>query len=217
MLQFKTVNVWIEGTMPLLQHRFGEHAEASVPGGENGKGQVRSAMPGESETAREEAEKVCYRSKEGWLYLPSTAIARLLREQGGTMKAKGTRKSLKYIVPAAVLMSDEIIRLYDSDRKTPLRDFEIDSRPVTIPATKGRIMRHRPKLPIWTANFRLRIKVDLLTETTVRELLDGGGACIGIGDYRPEKGGPFGTFDVVSWEIDGTSPAKQKPQRIAAS
>ncbi len=217
MLQFKVVDVWIEGTMPLLQHRFGEYAEASVPGGENGKGQIRSAMPGESDTARQEAEKVCYRSKDGWLYMPSTCIARLLREQGGTMKAKGTRKSLKYIVPAAVLMPQEFIELYLSDRKTRLADFEVDSRPVTIPATKGRVMRHRPKLPLWTAHFQLRIKPDLLTEATVRDLLEGGGACIGIGDYRPEKGGPFGTFDIVSWQVLETAPKEKRPLKIAAS
>ena len=30
-------------------------------------------------------------------------------------------------------------------------DAEVDSRPVVIPSTKGRIMRHRPKLETWQA------------------------------------------------------------------
>jgi hypothetical protein len=218
MVQFKVIEVWIEGTMPLLQNRFGEAAEASVPGGENARGQVRSSTPGETRSARDVATAAAYREPgTGALYVPGPAIGRMLREQGSSMKSKGSRKSLKYIVPAAVLVLSDTIPLYELDRKTRITKFEVDSRPVVIPATKGRVMRHRPKIPVWTARVELRISVELLTEATVRELFASGGACIGIGDYRPEKGGPFGVFDVVSWEEIAVSPARRKNGAVVAN
>src|SRR5262249_3353768 len=103
-------------------------------------------------------------------------------------RARGRRKSLKYLVPAAVVVLDELCPLYQSDRTTPITDFEVDSRPVTIPATKGRVMRHRARFNEWVVVVTLRIDEDILEEAIVRQLLMEGAAQIGIGDYRPEKG-----------------------------
>ena len=40
-------------------------------------------------------------------------------------------------MPAGVRMGDDVIELYEPDGKTRKKDFEVDSRPVTIPSTKG--------------------------------------------------------------------------------
>lgn len=191
----KTITVSIKGTTALLQHRFGEAAEG------DGNSVARNAIV-QRGTPREEAEKVVYRNGKREFYFPGAAIARLLREAGGGHKLKGTRKSAKYVVPAAVLvLADEIV-IRNGDGKTPAKDFEVDSRPVTIPATKGRVMRHRPRFDEWSATFPLRVNEMLLPPDFVQQLLTEGGQQIGIGDFRPEKGGPFGTFNVTSWKED---------------
>lgn len=141
----KAITVEITGTTALLQHRFGEVAE-----GESGA-TTRTTMVNRG-TPREQAEAVAYRLPDGGLYLPGAAIARLLREAGAGHKQKGSRRSIKCVVPAAVLVADDAIALHNG---APLTDFEVDSRPVTIPATKGRIMRHRPRLDAWQATFVL--------------------------------------------------------------
>jgi hypothetical protein len=79
-------------------------------------------------------------------------------------------------------------------------DFEVDSRPVTIPATKGRIMRHRPRFDCWSARFTIRVNEELLPPDFIHQLLVEGGQQIGVGDFRPEKGGPFGTFNLTLWK-----------------
>ncbi len=124
----------------------------------------------------------------------------MIREAGGNHKLKGTRKSAKYVVPAAVLVFDDTVVILNGDNKTPVTAFEVDSRPVTIPATKGRIMRHRPRFDCWSAIFSIRVNELLLPPDFVHQLIVEGGQQIGIGDYRPEKGGPFGTFNVTKWE-----------------
>lgn len=205
------VEVWIEGTNSLLQHRFSEAAEM-----ETRKATRRMALA--SETPREAAERAAYREADGSLYFPGAAIARLLREAGGSHKQRGSRRSVKYIVPAAVLVLDDVIPLFETNREHRIRDFEVDARPVTIPATKGRIMRFRPRLDQWTARIRLRINEDILPKELIRQLLVEGGMQIGVGDYRPERGGPFGTFAVVAWDEgdDGADEDATDESEVAA-
>jgi len=187
------VELWISSATPMLQHRATEEALS---------GRTRSNNPTEPENPRDAAERVVYRLPiTSQCAFPGAAIARMLREAGGSHKAKGSRKSLKYIVPAAVIVMDDLCGLYLADRKTPITDYEVDSRPVTIPATKGRVMRHRPRFNEWSAKVTLRINDAILDEATVRRLMIEGLAQIGLGDFRPEKGGSFGTSDLVSWEV----------------
>jgi hypothetical protein len=47
----------------------------------------------------------------------------------------------------------------------------------------------------------LRINQDILDEQMVRRLMIEGCQQIGLGDFRPEKGGPFGTSDLVAWDV----------------
>ena len=189
----KTITVTIEGVASLLQHRFGEQAEADVQASTRLVGPRRG-------TPREEAEKVAYRFPDGSHYHPGASIARLLREAGSNHKMTGTRKSAKFAVPSAVIVTEDAIPLVDPDTKTPIVEFEVDSRPVVIPATKGRVMRHRPRHDRWQMTFHLQIDDNMLPVTFVQELLEEGGRKLGIGDFRPEKGGPFGRFAITSWQ-----------------
>ena len=186
-----TADVEVVGVTSLLQHRWSESAE-----GESGKS-TRAALVVRG-TPREEAEKVVYREPDGSIYHPGAAFARLIREAGGGHKLKGTRKSAKYVVPAAVLVMDDTVPLFGPDGKR-LKDFEVDSRPVVIPSTKGRVMRHRPRFDEWTAKLRIRVNTAILPIAFVHQLLVEGGQQLGIGDYRPDRGGPFGTFRVVEF------------------
>ena len=61
-------------------------------------------------------------------------------------------------------------------------------------------MRHRPRFDEWSAAFSLIVNENLLPVDFVLQLLTEAGLQVGIGDFRPEKKGPFGTFQVVSWE-----------------
>lgn len=203
------VELWCSGTTSLLINRASEEALS---------GKTRSTNPGEVDDQRVVCERCLYRlPKTGQAAIPGAAIARMLREAGGSHKAKGQRKSLKYIIPAAVLVLDDLLPLYLNDRKTPLKDFEVDSRPVNIPSTKGRIMRHRPRFNEWSLKARLRINESIIDEQLVRRLAIEGLQQIGLGDYRPEKGGPFGVSDMVSWQVVSEPRPKSIAQLHAAA
>ena len=201
------IEMWGVGTTPMLLNRATEEALS---------GSTRANTPGEEINPRDVAEKCVYRLPSAQLALPGSAMARMIREAGGNHKAKGSRKTLKYLVPAAVLVLDDLMGLYLNDRRTKVIEFEVDSRPVTIPATKGRIMRHRARLNEWAFRCQLRINDAILNEDMVRRLVVEGLTQIGLGDFRPEKGGPFGTGDVVSWKAVGTGKQSTAAQTFAA-
>lgn len=205
-----TFSVTIEGVSGLLMHRWEDRNE------EDGDKGTRAIHISDVDR-RTQAEGVAYRHHDGTLYIPGSAISRLMCEAGGAHKQTGSRKSLKFVVPAAVLVLDDIIPLVDANGHR-ITDFEIDSRPVVIPATKGRIMRHRPRIDKWRAEFAVEVDRELMEPSTALQLLTEGGKRLGILDYRPEKRGPFGRFHVINWaELKADHPAIIPPAKKRAA
>lgn len=184
----KTVQVEIRGITPLLIHRFGEEAEVAK---KTRRVETKTRDP------REEARKAAYVAQDGSFFFNAFAIPNCMGNAGSSHKATGTRKSLRFVVPSAVRMDADTVTIMNG--KGAAKDFEVDARPVTIPATKGRIMRYRPRFNEWGAKFVLHVDDELLSPEMAHQLLNEAGQSIGIGDFRPEKRGPFGRFRVTEW------------------
>jgi len=187
----KNVKVTLKGTASYLMCRFSDESEQQSP---------TRKMLVQHKTPREEATKLAYQDEEGHFYFPSICIKRLLCAVASNHKLKGQRKSARFVVPGAVRVTPEVVTLTNGDGQTPITDFEVDSRPIVIPSTRGRVMRHRPRFDCWSASFALRINDDVLPSDFVHTLLIEGGDSNGLGDFRPERGGEFGTFQVIEWK-----------------
>jgi hypothetical protein len=185
----KTINIEIRGTSPLLIHRFNESAEQSK---NTRRVEVNDRDP------RKEATQNAYIADDGTYYFNAFSIPGCMGNAGSNHKTKGSRKSLRFVVPSAVRMMTDAVTILNGSG--PAKDFEVDSRPVTIPATKGRVMRHRPRFDQWGAQFDILLDDELLSIEMAQKLLEEAGHSIGIGDFRPEKRGPFGTFRVTRFE-----------------
>lgn len=173
----KKVLVRIQGTSPLLMNRF----NAISP--DDFKKMV----------AEEQVKWAEYRDPETEeLYVPGIAIQRCLVNAAVYSKGKG-RASLQKQVAACVLITPEMCSL-------GVKNYEIDSRAVVVPATKGRILRHRPRFDMWSTEFVIEYDTALLSENELRKIVDDAGSRVGLLDFRPEKKGPFGRFMVTSWE-----------------
>lgn len=185
----KNIEVEIRGVTPLLIHRF---AEASETAKRTRRVEIAEVDP------RVEAEKVAYIANDGTYFFNAFAIPSAMGNAGSNHKSRGSRKSLRFVVPSAVRMLSDTVTILNGSG--PAKTFEVDSRPVTIPATKGRVMRHRPRFNEWGARFSMAVDETLLAPETAHQLLVEAGQAIGIGDFRPEKRGPFGTFRVTKFE-----------------
>ena len=173
----KSVSVRIKGISHLLMHSF-----PMIP--------VEAL---EKKPIAEQAELAAYRDPDtGGLYVPAMAIQRSLIASATFSKGKG-RGSLQKVVAACILVSPERVPLGQDS-------FTVDARPVVIPATKGRVMRYRPRLDVWEISFTIDYDDTLVTGTQLRRVVDDAGSRVGLLDFRPEKKGPFGRFMVTSWE-----------------
>lgn len=173
----KLVEVRIKGNSPLLMHAF-----PLVP---------LESM--EKRSPEEQAENAAYRDPDtNMLYIPGVNIQRALVAAATFSKGKG-RASLQKPVAACVLITPERCSL-------KVADYIIDARPVVIPATKGRVLRFRPRLDNWETGFIVEYDDNLLTEAELRRVIDDAGQRVGLLDFRPSKNGPFGRFMVIEWK-----------------
>lgn len=58
-------------------------------------------------------------------------------------------------------------------------------------------VRSRPVFERWACKIVVRYVVGILTERTIANLLAAAGKIVGVGDWRGEKGGPYGAFRVA--------------------
>lgn len=182
------ISVRIHGVTPLLMNRFSEEAELQVSSGRSKVGVGKVATP------REQAAKKAYTLPDGTLYVPGPNIFSCMIQAGkfhkvGKAKVTTTRSSL---IPAGCAIQEVACPL-------DTKDFEVDSRSVVIPATGGRVMAHRPRLDKWSLSFTLTVDDSMFDAAFIRQLLDDAGAKIGLGDFRPDRKGPFGRFVVTEW------------------
>ena len=176
-MSVRETQVTVQGTSALLMHRFPLEPIEAI-----------EKMP-----AAAQAEISAYRDPEtGELYVPGVAMQRALVNGATYSKGKG-RASLQKPIAACVLISPERISLGSTA-------YVVDTRPVVMPSTKGRILRHRARLDKSDISFTIEWDDTLLTEPQLRRVVDDTGQRVGLLDFRPERKGPFGRFMVTSWK-----------------
>ncbi len=185
----KTVKVTITGVSPILINRFKEQEEIPQKMKKSGKKDYG--------TSREQAEATAYQDEETKkIWIPSTWIKGTIQTVASDYKLPGSRKSVKSVSGGAIIPTEE--KLYFNEGYE-IKDIEIDSRPCVV--QRARIMRHRAKLEKWSVTADLMIDDSILDIDNVHEILNDAGRRSGMGDFRPQRGGPFGRFSVTLWEV----------------
>jgi hypothetical protein len=177
-----TIHVQIEGIAPLLINRFHEEAAAEASSGIHSR--KERLGPDDDATSR------LYPQNGNGATFPAENIRQSII--GASSRTKIGRRSATTDIAAAVYLFPEMLPLSG--------EWHTDSRAVVIPATKGRILRHRPMFNEWSIAFDIQINTDLVSERMVREIVDNAGALVGLGDFRPARKGPYGRFQITAWE-----------------
>lgn len=64
-------------------------------------------------------------------------------------------------------------------------------------------LRYRPEFPEWSATLVITYVKSSLSRDSVLSLVDAGGLGIGVGEWRPERKGDFGTYKIdMSREVE---------------
>ena len=176
----KTVNVSIKGVAPLLQHKMSLATEAQlVSKTKKSSGQSKGDDPIDSLYV-----------VDGKIVEPAEHILLAVIKRLSSYKIQGKgKKTFKEIGIGSLCIEPEFI-----EHQNPT--WVPDSRTVVIGATRGRIVRIRPRFNDWSLSFRFVLINDDLPVEVLKSALDDAGREGGIGDYRPR----FGRFIVTEFK-----------------
>jgi hypothetical protein len=196
-MSMNQVTITIEGKTPLLMNRFTAEAELEL-------NQGHRPTTKKKYTPREEAERSAYiDNKSKKLYLPTQNILACLIEAGKFFKLGKN----KVTTTSGTLLTGGVT-IEGMTCSLGTKKFEVDSRRVVNPSTRGAVLRHRARVDKWKTTFHLEVDDEIFSVDLIREIVDAAGKRIGLGDFRPSKKGVFGKFRVVGWDVEGDDKPK---------
>lgn len=178
----KKFSVEITGITPLLQNKPEEYGF-----------DVEWVQKKARNDYEKEAYQKLYVNSEGIMYQPATHIERAIMEAGKKIRVKGQGRATYSKLFASMVC---IQKLDIPHIKT---DWEVFKTLVVIPSTKGRVMRYRPMFKEWVLRFDIEVEEEI-DGSVLKEALEIAGRYVGIGDWRPEKKGKFGKFQITSFQ-----------------
>lgn len=187
----KSIKITVEGTTPLMLCAFTDAAQIAASEGN------RASTNGERKTPQEEAESFLYKDEDGVPVIPNPNILRAIMDGGSFFKSGRSKITTQKssLVPACTTIEEMCIPIQSKEGWT------VDTRPVRIPATGGRIQRHRPLFNDWRLTFHVELDPSVISEKLLRDIVDAAGQRIGLGAFRPACKGPYGKFKVVEWKV----------------
>lgn len=189
------ISVTIDGVSPLLLCRFTDEAQQKASSG------TSSGQVGGKKSPLEQARDFLYLDEAEQPIIPAPMLLACITAGGSFFKAGKSKVTTQKssLIPACVFMTDVYFPILSHT------GWKVDTRPVRIPATGGRILCHRPCFDNWSIEFEIDLDEEILSPRLLREIVDAAGKRCGIGAFRPSCKGPFGRFVVTSWKQDSES------------
>lgn len=143
----------------------------------------------------------------GQIVIPAMALKQALdsvaKRLGRQIPGKGKATYTKHFL-AGVSCEDNVALTTDNKpiMKETVESISINANVDGVRGSGKRITRIFPLIPQWLATARFLILDDTVTKAIFEEHLHEAGQFVGIGRFRPEKGGLNGRFTVKSftWE-----------------
>lgn len=183
------IKVKIEGITPLICNRFSDEAAMKASNGSS------AVYGGNRGTPLEIATTKLYLDNEGKYCIPQPNLLRCIVDGGSFHKAGKKQVTTKEssILYACLDIRGVSIKI---EHRQPWR---VDTRPIVIPSTKGRVLAHRPMFDDWALTFEMELDDKMIDPKFLRSIVDDAGKRIGLGDFRPSRKGPYGKFVMTSW------------------
>lgn len=178
----KVVNLTVEGISPIIQHQWDEKAARMMRDKKAGKKtKERSICDPEAEFMA-----ATYRMPDGGYAVPVTAIKGAIIS--AAHKDIGIEKTLVRKAVFIRAAPHQMIPMTCSEPRMREDHVRVGNNSADL--------RYRPEFQQWEVPLTIDIDAELLTVEDLINLINRAGFGVGIGDWRPEKGGDFGRFRV---------------------
>lgn len=179
----------IIGVTPLITHRFSEKAKRQMLDAAQGK-----RTPKEPKDPNAEYEAAFYRLIEGGYGFPADAFKQATVGAARFYGKQLSMTALKQFIFFRGALGDDgralVEILVDSDEAVTMRED------VVRVGRGGTDLRYRPQFWPWRAVLEVAYFSSVLTRESVLSLIDAGGLAVGVGEWRPERDGTFGTYRI---------------------
>ena len=177
--------VTIRGLEDLIVHAWSEKAKAEMRGKQ--KKEAKKAREKRDPKAEFEAAKYIEDGKDCLL---SAALKKSI------VNASRNLDGIK--------MTEIRQQIFVRGERIPIEYRECEMREDMVRvASGGADLRYRPGYKDWSATFEIEWDAGVLEINQVLHLVQVAGFSVGIHDWRPEKNGDFGRFELVSAEATG--------------
>lgn len=181
----ETIQVPIIGTSPLIVHRFSEKAKKQMLDAMQGR-----KTPKQVKNPEAEYEAAFHRLKDGRPGFPAIGFKQATvggaRFYGKDVTMTALKQFLFFRGEPGV-DGQQLVAIVGEPR--------MREDPVPV-GRGGRDLRYRPEFPEWSALLIVTYVTSSLTRGSVLSLIDAGGMGVGVGEWRPQKDGDFGTFQI---------------------
>lgn len=180
----ETIRVPLVGTSPLIVHRFSEKAKQMLDAMQGRK------TPKEPKDPEAEFQSSLYFLKDGETYGFPVIAFKAATVGAGRFYSQLTMTSLKQ----SLFFRGEP---GDDGRQMARIDGDPIMREDTVRVGRGGAdLRYRGQFTEWSTAVDVTYVKSALTRESVLSLIDAGGMGIGVGEWRPERDGDFGTYQI---------------------
>ena len=174
----------IRGTSPLIMHQWSEKALREMRDKQQSGKKTKTR---ELRKPDEEAKAATYTTDDGDIGIPGMAFKSALVT--AAHKDIGIEKTL---VRKALFL-----RTNDSNKVLPITCDEPVVREDCVRVGAGSAdLRYRPEFKEWKCQISMDVDSELLQAESVLALVSRAGFGVGICEWRPEKGGEYGRFEI---------------------
>lgn len=186
-IQRETALIDIKGTAPLIVHAWDAKAKKQMLDSQQGVKKVKVIRDPQADY-----ESSMYRFEDGGHGFPtlgfkSATVTGGYRTFGGkSVKMTELRLALSFITDGISTLGEQLTRIQGQ----PIMREDM------VRVGMGTDLRFRAEYRDWSARLRIDYLPHMIDIDSIVALVDAGGMN-GVGEWRPEKDGVFGTFEVV--------------------
>lgn len=182
-LNIEVMQIELQGVTPLICHRFDEKVRGQMEDKQQGRA-VHKKAP---KDPKAEYERCFYRNSSGKYGFPASAF------KGAAVSACRFVEGISMThAKGAFHVLGDVLEIKGS--KPTMRTDVCRVGPF---GKKVADIRYRPEFDKWAVILTVRYNASVITPSQIANLLNVAGFAIGVGEWRPEKSGSFGQFQVA--------------------
>jgi hypothetical protein len=180
----ETIRVPLRGSSPLITHKFSEKAKRQMLDAMQGR-----KSPKEPKDPEAEYKSAAYRHDDGGYGIPAIAF-----KSATVSAARFFGKSVTMVgLRQTVFIAGEFSKLEGMMLARIEGEPEMREDVVRV-GNGGTDLRYRPCWQEWTTSLDITYVKSMLTRDSVLSLVEAGGLGVGVGEWRPERRGEYGTY-----------------------